>query len=888
MSVILATPSSPPPISLPQHHLLNSTKTSKPQNFTPTVSLKLCKTIKEIKQKHGHIIKTCPIQSSPSKLTKLILACIEIATIDSLNYAKKAFELFSPNGDMGCLLFMVNSLIRGYSSIGIGYESLLLYTRMLHEGIVPDKFTYPFLLSGCTKGRAWKEGVQVHGSLVKMGLSDDAFIDNSLIHFYAECGEMELSQRVFDKMSERNVVSWTSLVCGYGRGDCPKEAVELFFGMVEFGVIPNSVTMTCVISACAKMGNLEMCERVYGYIRDCGIGLNGVVVNALVDMYMKCKAVETAKAVFDEATDRNLVLYNTMMSNYVRVGMAEEAFIVLAEMLQLYLRPDKVTVMAIVTACSELGNLGFGRQTYCYILRNGLNGFDSVSNSVIDMYMKFGEPKLALRVFDLMLSKTVVSWNTMIAGFIRNSDMESAFRFFKEMPEKNLVSWNTMVGALVQDSLFVEVFELFRMMQTEEVKADKVTMVGVASACGYLGSLELAKWIHAYIDKNEIQCDVQLSAALVNMYARCGDPKISMQLFDKIGEKDVSAWTTAIGAMGMEGDGRRAVELFHEMIADGVKPDGVAYVTILTACSHSGLLEEGRSLFRSMKNDYGISPQIVHYGCMVDLLGRAGLLEEALELIEKMQIEPNDVIWGTLLAACRTHNNVELATFVADRITKLASERTGIFILLSNIYASAGKWTDMANVRMQLKENGLHKLPGSSSIEVNGAFHEFTSSGVSHGQITHITKMLDEISCRLKDAGHVPDLTNVLLDVDDQEKEYTLIRHSEKLATAFGLISTDQGALIRIVKNLRMCSDCHSFTKLVSEIYNREIVVSDNNRVTEVPESGASPTEWYAVKAFPCSCKTPFQQEYGVQHTHPHTPPKYAKPELGEEYAHTA
>ncbi|PIA31683.1 hypothetical protein AQUCO_04900168v1 [Aquilegia coerulea] len=765
-----------------------------------------------------------------SSINKIVSTCAEIATFESLDYGREVFEFFARNRKMDDFLFLWNSLIRGYASVGNGEEAILIYVRMVNNGIVPDHFTFPFLLSGCTKISAFKEGNQVHGSLIKMDLDNDAFIQNSLIHFYSESGEMDSAKRVFDEMLERNVVSWTSLIGGYARGDCPRKAVDLFFKMVESGIRPNAVTMACVISACAKLRDLDLGERVCAYIGGNGVELNAVLVNALVDMYMKCGVIETGKRLFDECTDRNLVLYNTVMSNYVREGMAEEALKVFNEMLKSGQRPDGVTLLAMVSGCVELRHLGYGRELHGYILRNGLDGWDSVINAVIDMYMKCGEPETAFQVFNLMSNKTTVSWNTVVAGFVNNCDMDSACRLFKSMPEKDLVSWNTMIGALVQDSLFEEAIELFRTMQNEGMTGDKVTMVSVASACGYLGALDNANWVHNYIVKNEIHCDMRLSTALVDMYARCGDPQSSMQVFHKMKEKDVSAWTAAIGAMSMEGNGDKAIKLFNEMIKQGVKPDSVAYVGVLTACSHSGLVELGQLVFRSMKDDHGIFPQIVHYGCMVDLLGRAGLLTEAHELIKSMPMEPNDIIWGTLLAGCRMHNNVELAAYAAKKVTELAPEKTGSHILLSNVYASAGKWIDVARVRMNLKEKGIHKLPGSSSIEVNGTIHEFTSTDESHPQITHIARMLDEMGCRLKDAGHVPILSNVLLDVDEHEKQHMLSRHSEKLAMAFGLISTQPSAQIRVVKNLRMCTDCHSFAKLVSEIYNREIVVRDNNR----------------------------------------------------------
>ncbi|BFG13924.1 hypothetical protein CerSpe_001980 [Prunus speciosa] len=799
------------------------------KDTSPTGSLRNCKTMNEVKQLHCPITKK-GLRNRPSTVTKLITTCAEMGTFESLDYARKAFNLFLEEEETKGILFMYNSLIRGYSSAGLCDEAVLLYVQMVVNGILPDKFTFPFVLSGCSKVVAFSEGVQLHGALVKMGLEEDAFIENSLIHFYAECGELDYSRKVFDGMAERNIVSWTSLICGYARRQLPKEAVSLFFEMVAAGIKPNSVTMVCVISACAKLKDLELSERVCAYIGESGVNVNTLTVNALVDMYMKCGATDAAKRLFDECGDKNLVLYNTILSNYVRQGLAREALAVLDEMLRQGPRPDKVTLLSAISACAQLGDSLSGKCCHGYVIRNRLEGWDAICNAMIDMYMKCGKQEMACGIFDNMSNRTVVSWNSLIAGFIRSGDVNSAWQMFNEMPKSDLVSWNTMIGALVQESMFVEAIELFRVMQADGIKGDRVTMVEVASACGYLGALDLAKWTHAYIEKNKIDCDMRLGTALVDMFARCGDPQSAMKVFSSMARRDVSAWTAAIGAMAMEGNGERALELFDEMIRQGVKPDEVVFVAVLTACSHVGFVKQGWNIFGSMKSVHGISPHIIHYGCMVDLLGRAGLLGEAFDLVKTMPMEPNDVIWGTLLAACRTYKNVEIASYAAEWLSKLPTQRTGIHVLLSNIYASAEKWADVAKVRLHLKEKGIHKVPGSSSIEVNGIIHEFISGGDTNTEKSQLTLMLQEINCRLREAGHVPDLDNVLLDVDEKEKEYLLSRHSEKLAIAFGLIGTGQGVPIRVVKNLRMCSDCHSFAKLVSRLYNREIIVRDNNR----------------------------------------------------------
>lgn len=782
----------------------------------------------ELRQLHCYVSKQGLIRKQ-STVTKLISTCVEMGTSESLDCARKAFELFQEDDEANVTLFMYNSLIRGYSAAGLCDEAVSLYIEMIEAGFTPDNFTFPFLLSACAKTAAFVEGVQLHGALMKIGLEGDMFVANSLIHLYAEAGEFSFARKVFDGMLERNVVSWTSLICGYARTDSSSEAVALFFQMIEAGVRPNSVTMVCVISACAKLKDLELAKRIHAYIEESEMELNTHMVNALVDMYMKCGETGAAKRLYDECVDKNLVLCNTIMSNFARYGMPNEVLAVLVDMFRVDLRPDRVSLLSAISACGQTGDYLLGKCCHNYSLRNRYEAWDNICNAMIDMYMKCGKQEMAYRVFEGMSNKTIVSWNSLLVGYIRNRDLESARKIFNEMPEKDIVSWNTMVNALVQQNMFEEAIELFREMQRKEIEADRVTMVEVASACGYLGSLELAKWIYAYIVKKNIYCDMLLETALVDMFARCGDSRSAMEVFDNMDRKDVSAWTAAIGAMAVDGNGGRAIELYNEMLRQGVKPDQVVFVNVLTACSHGGFVEQGQHIFESMKQ-HGISPHIVHYGCMVDLLGRAGKLEEALNIIKSMPMKPNGIIWGSLLAACHTHKNVDMATFAAERLAEVAPERTGIHVLLSNIYASAEKWADVANVRLQLKEKGVQKTPGSSSIEVDGVIHEFTSGDRSHPENCDIDMMLKEITCRLGDAGYVPDITNVLLDVNEQEKQYLLNRHSEKLAMAYGLISTEKHVPIRVIKNLRMCSDCHAFAKYISKVYDREITVRDNNR----------------------------------------------------------
>ncbi|KAK8962662.1 Pentatricopeptide repeat-containing protein [Platanthera guangdongensis] len=412
-----------------------------------------------------------------------------------------------------------------------------------------------------------------------------------------------------------------------------------------------------------------------------------------------------------------------------------------------------------------------------------------------------------------MAPKTAASWNTLINGHIRNGDWSSAWKHFQEMPRRDRISWNTMIGALVQAGGFEAAISLFREMQSSEINPDEVAMVSVASACGYLAAPNLAKWIYAYINKTKFDPDVKLNTALIDMFARCGDAKTSMKIFDGMPGKDVPAWTAAIGPMATAGDERREIELFYEMIGDGLEPDCIVFVQVLTACSHGGLVDEGREFFRIMTEDYGLALHLVHYGCMVDLLGRAGLLEEARSFVEIMPIEPNDVIWGALLAASTTRRDLEMAEYAAGKVLELAPERSGIHMLLSNAYASAGRWKDVAAARLLLREKGGRKLPGCRLIEIEGVIHEFTSGDESHRRWEMISGMMEEMGSRVSVAGgHVAELEEALMDVGEEEKVVLLSRHGEKIAVAFGLIITGRGVPIRVVKNLRICGDCFVFS----------------------------------------------------------------------------
>ncbi|CBI29005.3 unnamed protein product, partial [Vitis vinifera] len=408
---------------------------------------------------------------------------------------------------------------------------------------------------------------------------------------------------------------------------------------------------------------------------------------------------------------------------------------------------------------------------------------------------------------------------------------DDAFGLFSEMPCRDVVSWNSMLACYAQCGKPNEALALFDQMRAVGVKPTEATVVSLLSACAHLGALDKGLHLHTYINDNRIEVNSIVGTALVDMYAKCGKISLATQVFNAMESKDVLAWNTIIAGMAIHGHVKEAQRLFKEMKEAGVEPNDITFVAMLSACSHAGMVDEGQKLLDCMSSSYGIEPKVEHYGCVIDLLARAGLLEEAMELIGTMPMEPNPCALGALLGGCRIHGNFELGEMVGKRLINLQPCHSGRYILLSNIYAAAKKWDDARKVRNLMKVNGISKVPGVSVIELKGMVHRFVAGDWSHPESNKIYEKLNEIHTRLKSAiGHSADTGDVLLDMEEEDKEHALPVHSEKLAIAYGLLHLDSKEAIRIVKNLRVCRDCHHVTKLISKVYGREIIVRDRNR----------------------------------------------------------
>ncbi|KAK9270370.1 hypothetical protein L1049_025949 [Liquidambar formosana] len=478
-------------------------------------------------------------------------------------------------------------------------------------------------------------------------------------------------------------------------------------------------------------------------------------------------------------------------------------------------KPDALTCSFALKACARALALLEAKQIQSHIYRHGFLADVLLQTTLLDVYAKTGNIDSAQYVFDEMSKRDVATWNALIAG-------------------------------LAQGSRLSEAIALFHRMRVEEgMKPNEITVLGALSACSQLGALREGERIHSYIRDEKLDMNVQVCNVVIDMYAKCGFVDKAYWVFENMScRKSVVTWNTMIMAFAMHGDGVKALELFDKMGQTGVRQDAVTYLAALCGCNHAGLVEDGVQLFNSMAG-CGVTPNVKHYGSVVDLLGRAGRLEEAYEIINSMPMVPDVVLWQSLLGACKTYGNVDMAEIASRKLVEMGSNSCGDFVLLSNVYAAHERWDDVGRVREAMKNRDVKKLPGFSYIEVEGVIHKFLNGDQSHSNWREIYGKLDEIRFRIKAHGYVAGTSFVLHDIGEEDKENALCYHSEKLAVAFGLISASEGTPIQVIKNLRICGDCHAMIKLISKIYDREIIVRDRARFHRFKEGSCSCRDYW-------------------------------------------
>uniref|UniRef100_K7KQI8 DYW domain-containing protein n=1 Tax=Glycine max TaxID=3847 RepID=K7KQI8_SOYBN len=708
--------------------------------------------------------------------------------------------------------------------------------------------TYCFVLQLCTQRKSLEDGKRVHSIITSDGMAIDEVLGAKLVFMYVNCGDLIKGRRIFDGILNDKVFLWNLLMSEYAKIGNYRETVGLFEKLQKLGVRGDSYTFTCILKCFAALAKVMECKRVHGYVLKLGFGSYNAVVNSLIAAYFKCGEAESARILFDELSDRDVVSWNSM--------------IIFIQMLNLGVDVDSVTVVNVLVTCANVGNLTLGRILHAYGVKVGFSGDAMFNNTLLDMYSKCGKLNGANEVFVKMGETTIVSWTSIIAAHVREGLHDEALRLFDKMQSKGLspdiyavtsvvhacacsnsldkgrevhnyikknnmgskanlifsqlqlksiVSWNTMIGGYSQNSLPNETLELFLDMQKQS-KPDDITMACVLPACAGLAALEKGREIHGHILRKGYFSDLHVACALVDMYVKCGF--LAQQLFDMIPNKDMILWTVMIAGYGMHGFGKEAISTFDKIRIAGIEPEESSFTSILYACTHSEFLREGWKFFDSTRSECNIEPKLEHYAYMVDLLIRSGNLSRTYKFIETMPIKPDAAIWGALLSGCRIHHDVELAEKVPEHIFELEPEKTRYYVLLANVYAKAKKWEEVKKLQRRISKCGLKKDQGCSWIEVQGKFNNFVAGDTSHPQAKRIDSLLRKLRMKMNREGYSNKMRYSLISADDRQKCFYV----------------DTGRTVRVTKNLRVCGDCHEMGKFMSKTTGREILLRDSNR----------------------------------------------------------
>ncbi|XP_074590558.1 pentatricopeptide repeat-containing protein At5g46460, mitochondrial [Curcuma longa] len=612
-----------------------------------------------------------------------------------------------------------------------------------------------------------------------------------MINGYCRINRLDQAFRLFERMPARDAAAWNSMI--KAALDCG----ELDLGRKLFDEMPdrNVISWTTMINGLSQFGRVDAAEELFLSmpLRDTAAW------NAMISAYCDNGRVNDARSMFDKMPRPNVISWTAMIGGHDQNGESDKALCLFSELCLSGMKLSPRTYACVLTVCANASELRLGTQLHAHLVRTGYSLDSFVSSSLVNLYAKCKQIEDSSKLFNEKQEKDVVSWTALITGYGLNDRHEDALKEFDKMT-------------------------------ASPVRPNQSTFTSALHSCCGLQALERGKKIHATTVKLGLDLDMFVKNSVIVLYSKCGDIDDSLMLFNCMDRRNLVSWNSIIMGCAQNGYGSFAIKLFDDMRKLNVQPDEITYTGLLTACSHSRMLEKGRNIFHMLERDPSVEVKLEHYSCMVDILGRCAMFEEAEELIRNMPMEPNVTIWLALLSACRIHANIEVARRTSKKVFDIDPESSAAYVLLSNIYASAGQWNDVSQTRLMMRSRGITKVPGASWITLKGTRHEFVCGDRSHPMATEVYKKLDWLVGKLKELGYIYDTRFALHDVDDEQKEAVLAYHSEKLALAFGLITTVEGSTIRIIKNLRVCGDCHSAIKLISKVVRRRIVLRDSTR----------------------------------------------------------
>jgi pentatricopeptide repeat protein len=634
-----------------------------------------------------------------------------------------ARRFFDKMIDKDCVLW--NVMINGYVQCGESDSAIKLFKDMMSSEAKPDSVTFACVLSISCSEAMVEYGRQLHGLVVRSGLDFVPLVGNTLVTVYSKGRQLGDARKLFDMMPQIDLVVWNRMIGGYVQNGFMDDASMLFNEMISAGIKPDSITFTSFLPSLAESSSLRQIKEIHGYIVRHGVILDVYLNSALIDLYFKCRDAVMACKMFNLSTKFDIVIYTAMISGYVLNGMNKDALEIFRWLLQKKMIPNALTFSSILPACAGLAAIKLGRELHGYIIKNELEEKCPVGSAIMNMYAKCGRLDLALLIFGRISIKDAICWNSIITSFSQDGKPEEAIY-------------------------------LFRQMGMEGVKYDCVTVSAALSACANIPALHYGKEIHGFMIKGAFESDLFDMSALINMYAKCGKLNIARLVFNLMQEKNEVAWNSIIAAYGYHGYLADSLALFHNMLEEGIQPDHITFLTILSSCGHAGQVEDGVHYFRCMTEEYGIPAQMEHYACMADLFGRAGHLDEAFEVITSLPFPPAASVWGTLLGACRVHGNVELAEVASRYLLDLEPKNSGYYLLLTHVLADAGKWRSVHKIQHLMKERGVQKVPGCSWIEVNNTTCVFFAADGSHPESPQIYSLLKSLLLELRKVGYVP------------------------------------------------------------------------------------------------------------------------------------
>lgn len=726
-----------------------------------------------------------------------ILASSLIDLYSARGFIREAYELFKNVDNADTLLW--TTIINAYIQAQNWKRSLQLYGDMIRAGVVPNEYTFVKLLSASSFLGLYY-GKLIHSQVIVWGVKTALVLKTALVDMYCKCEEMDYALKVSKQTHERDVFLWTAIIAGFIRKMDFTKAFAAFTEMLCSDVVPTNYTYSGILNACSSILELELGEQIHARVLMAGLENDVSVGNALVDMYMKCSyTVENALRIFKEISSPNVISWTSLVSGLAGHGFQEESLKAFEEMISVGVQPNSFTLSSILWICSSVNSPSWTRELHGYIIKKNADQDIVMGNALVDAYAGLGMVGDAQRVIKMMAKRDVITYTGIATRINQIGYHETALSIISHMLDDN-------------------------------IKMDGYSLATFLSASASLGAMEPGKQLHCSSLKSGLDSWISVSNGIVDLYGKCGCTDDAVKAFWEIGQPDVASWNCLMFALASNGHISLSLSAFEDMLLAGIRPDTITFLLLLFACSHGGLVDLGLDHFQNMKERHNIEPQLDHYVCKVDLLGRAGRLEEAVGVIESMPFQPNALIYKTLLGGCRLHGNIPLGEDMARRSLELEPSDPTIYVLLANMYEDFGKPELGDKTRRLMRENGLRKTPGQSWMEVRNKVHLFSAGDNMHPQINEIHKKLDFVISEFKIKGY------------PYEANKASMYHSEKLAVMFGLLNAPSTAPIRIIKNIRICRDCHDFMVNLTHLVHREIIVRDGNR-------------FHSFKKGDCSCR---------------------------------